>query len=76
MPEDYAIVYLRPDGWWSAGEGWESIEAARADAQKHEWNGRAWGIVHTDSLVDIEGDMRLPLDHPGPIEAVEGSFHD
>ena len=75
MPDNFALVYLRPDGWWSAGTGWNTIEGARTDGQEHDWNGRAWGITLTSSLVDIEGDLRLPLEHPGPLESVEGAFH-
>lgn len=28
----YALVYLRPDGWWIAGTGWQSEESAKEDA--------------------------------------------
>jgi hypothetical protein len=28
----YAILYLRPDGWWIAGEGWINKLQARVDA--------------------------------------------
>lgn len=43
----YAIEYLRPDGWWEAGEHarfdtWtEALEAAEA----HDWGSSAWRVV-------------------------------
>lgn len=27
-----AVLYLRPDGWWIAGEGWTDKAKAAADA--------------------------------------------
>lgn len=44
----FAIVYLRPDGWWEAGRSWDSFAGALKDGEDHEWNGSAWGIVMLD----------------------------
>lgn len=30
----FAILYLRPDGWWEAGQGWEDRAHAEADGKK------------------------------------------
>lgn len=36
---EYAIRYLRPDGWWVAGEGWDNYWDCRAAANEHDWRG-------------------------------------
>ena len=44
----FAIVYLRPDGWWEAGRGWDNIEDAKRDGEAHDWRGTHWGIINID----------------------------
>jgi hypothetical protein len=46
----FAIVYMRPDGWWDAEGRWDSVEAARKSGNAHAWNGRSWAIVTAESL--------------------------
>jgi hypothetical protein len=41
----FAIVYLRPDGWWEAGRGWDTLADAKSDGEDHDWRGGEWGIV-------------------------------
>jgi hypothetical protein len=31
---EWVIIYLRPDGWWLAGRGWDTRDAARSDARE------------------------------------------
>lgn len=57
----YALVYLRPDGWWSAGVGWKSVDAARTAGREHNWRGADWDICSADRLVaGDEGELHLP----------------
>lgn len=49
---EWAIIYMRPDGWWCAGVGFESPDDAVEHAQKHEWRGSKWGICPQDLLED------------------------
>jgi len=52
---EYAILYLRPDGWWIAGEGWddksEAEERADEEIPPKPWSGDgpSWKVVATDS---------------------------
>ena len=41
----YAIEYLRPDGWWRAGEGWTDYEAAWGDALAQLPGNVEWKVV-------------------------------
>lgn len=52
MTVDWTIIYLRPDGWWSAGGGFEDPLAALEAAQGHKWGGSQWGIIPSDALKD------------------------
>lgn len=36
MPDTYAVIYIRPDGWWSAGAGFPNRYQAEK-AAKEEW---------------------------------------
>jgi hypothetical protein len=45
-PNTWALVYLRPDGWWEAGRGWDTLHDAREDGKTHAWHGTSWGIVN------------------------------
>lgn len=40
--QDWAIIYLRPDGWWHAGDGFESEAEAREAAESHNWGSAPW----------------------------------
>ena len=70
----YSIVYQRPDGWWEAGNGWDTADDAVADGNDHEWRGRAWGVVSSDVVEEIDGDRRCPLGTVPPVQ-FEGNFH-
>ena len=48
----WAIVYLRPDGWWEAGRGWRTREAAWTDA-KEQLPGVKWRVVRITELPEI-----------------------
>lgn len=41
----YAIVYLRPDGWWVAGTGWTSPERAEEAAERSSVVRATWKVV-------------------------------
>ena len=43
----FAIVYLRPDGWWVAGTGWRSPERAEEDAQQSSVVRTTWKVVRS-----------------------------
>lgn len=51
----YAILYLRPDGWWIAGEGWddknEAEERASEEIPPKPWAAGepSWKVVPVDS---------------------------
>ena len=47
--DDWGIVYLRPDGWWSAGTGFESEAEALEAAQEHNWRGSKWRVIPVKS---------------------------
>lgn len=56
----WALVYLRPDGWWEAGRGWDLLADARNDGESHDWKGSSWGIVNIPpDLPNIEADLDL-----------------
>lgn len=57
----YSIVYLRPDGWWEAGNGWDTVDEAREDGRLHEWRHTKWAIVPTEIVEEIDGDRRMPI---------------
>lgn len=52
---EYAILYLRPDGWWVAGDGWpdrkEAEEAAAEEIPPKPWCGdeKSWKVVESGS---------------------------
>ena len=41
----WALVYLRPDGWWEAGRGWLTMHDAVKDGKTHDWKGTDWGVI-------------------------------
>lgn len=47
----FAIVYLRPDGWWCAGDGFVSEMDAIGAGDDHDWRGTDWKVVATSELV-------------------------
>lgn len=47
---EYAVVYERPDGWWSAGRGFESSEDAQAAGEGHDWRGGCWAVAEASLL--------------------------
>lgn len=56
----WALVYLRPDGWWEAGRGWDTLHDARDDGIAHDWKGSDWGIVKISAATPkIEGKLDL-----------------
>lgn len=63
----YKIVYLRPDGWWVAGEGWTNKEQAREDARTQMGKNSTWKVVPSDAkgfytdFDEIDGE---PVDGP------------
>jgi hypothetical protein len=55
-PNTWALVYMRPDGWWEAGRGWETLHDARESGKQHDWLGTDWGIVNIpEEIPHIEG---------------------
>jgi hypothetical protein len=48
----WGLVYLRPDGWWEAGRGWDTLHDARVSGEEHDWKGTDWGVVNIP--VDLE----------------------
>jgi len=46
----YAIVYLRPDGWWLAGDGFADEPAAQSAGEAHDWQGSQWRVVPANEL--------------------------
>ena len=51
---DYAIIYMRPDGWWEGGRGFKTRQEALDAATDHNWGSNdLWGIIPTDTLPDI-----------------------
>jgi hypothetical protein len=46
----YAIVYLRPDGWWLAGDGFDDEAEAQAAGEKHDWRGSTWKTIPSAAL--------------------------
>lgn len=55
----YAIVYLRPDGWWVAGTGARSRDEATQDAEAHDWRGSVWKVVPSER--GFRGGSIVPL---------------
>jgi hypothetical protein len=54
-PNTWALVYLRPDGWWEAGRGWVTLHDAERDGKAHEWHGTSWAIVNIpEGMHEIE----------------------
>lgn len=50
MPKDsYAIMYMRPDGWWIAGEGWDDESEAVKAMNDHDWNGSEHKVIPVGS---------------------------
>jgi hypothetical protein len=47
---DWAILYLRPDGWWVGGEPFGSKREATAAAKRHNWRGSKWQVVASDEV--------------------------
>jgi hypothetical protein len=49
----WALVYLRPDGWWEAGRGWDTLHDAREGGKAHTWHGSKWGIVNIPEDLEV-----------------------
>jgi len=52
-PNTWALVYLRPDGWWEAGRGWATLHDARESGKVHTWHGSKWGIVNIPEDLEV-----------------------
>lgn len=50
---DWGIIYLRPDGWWSACDGLDSEDDALECAEAHDWRGSKWRVVPVKHYPDI-----------------------
>lgn len=59
---EYAIEYLRPDGWWEAGRGWDSRADAEGDGGDHNWEGTTWRVVEAPEK-PREGISSCPEQH-------------
>lgn len=46
----WAIVYERPDGWWCAGDCFESEAEATTVGDEHDWRNSEWRVVKTSEL--------------------------
>ena len=46
----FAILYMRPDGWWVAGDGFVDLQDAIGAGDEHNWNGTDWKVVESDNL--------------------------
>ena len=56
----WALVWLRPDGWWEAGRGWDTLHDARKEGEAHDWKGADWGIIKIpDDAPKIEARLEL-----------------
>jgi hypothetical protein len=42
---EYCVEWLRPDGWWEAGRGWDDPEQAARDAADQLAEHVSWRVV-------------------------------
>lgn len=54
MPSEYAVQYLRPDGWWEAGRGWSNEDSAKRDAADQLPHNVRWRVVLVGNEEDKE----------------------
>ena len=45
QPGEFKVIYLRPDGWWEAGRGWQDRRDAEEDARKQLPENVEWRVV-------------------------------
>ena len=71
----WSLVYLRPDGWWSAGGGWTTINGAYRDGEQHDWGRSPWAVMPTSALVDDDDgeSLRLPPGDEPPDHAIRNA---
>ncbi len=58
----YAIMYLRPDGWWEAGRWWHNRAGCEEDAREHfKGTNTTWRVILIDENSEkAEGLTLLP----------------
>lgn len=53
----FAVLYLRPDGWWIAGDGFESRDEAEEAAKEQLPENVTWQVVgESTDLYEIARD--------------------
>jgi hypothetical protein len=48
-PRNFAVEYLRPDGWWSAGDGFSTEQLAEEAAREQLPEHVQWRVVVVDT---------------------------
>lgn len=73
MSAEFAVLFLRPDGWWECGRGWADRAAAARDAEAQLAASVRWKVVPVGGIAHQRAERLRDSEH-GRAERLEAAL--